>query len=151
MSTVSCLQTLLQEVPHAFRSLSPAEAVQPRSEGKWSPVQILGHLCDSALNNISRFINVQIEPQPLRLTVYDQNEWAEAQHYGSTSPEEVLRFWLSLNESVLRIISSLKSDQLALVFLLPEGDTITLEGLIKDYLEHLEHHLGQIFPDLSFI
>ncbi|MEC0168719.1 DinB family protein [Paenibacillus graminis] len=148
-TTISGLQSLLKEVPAAFISISPEEAATPRPGGKWSKLQLLGHLCDSAINNMSRFIKVQYEPQPLRLALYDQNEWMAAQQYGSAAQEEVLALWVSLNQAVLRVISSLTRDQLQLVFLQESGETVTLQWLIEDYLEHMKHHLGQIFPGES--
>ncbi|QQZ62370.1 DinB family protein [Paenibacillus sonchi] len=148
-TTISGLQSLLKEVPAAFISISPEEAAAPRPGGKWSKLQLLGHLCDSAVNNLSRFIKVQYEPQPLRLALYDQNEWMTAQHHGSATQEEVLALWISLNQAILRVISGLTSEQLRLVFLQESGETVTLQWLIGDYLEHMKHHLGQIFPDAS--
>jgi hypothetical protein len=152
LNAVPCLQVLLQEVPHAFRSLTLEEAVEPRSEGKWSRLQILGHLCDSAINNVTRFIRVLHEPQPLLLLPYDQEQWVNAQRYGQASTEEILSLWLSLNQSVLRVISGLKPSQLSLSCQLPNGgDIVTLQWLIEDYLEHMVHHLKQIFPDIDFL
>lgn len=148
-TTISGLQSLLKEVPAAFISISPEEAAAPRPGGKWSKLQLLGHLCDSAVINLLRFIKVQYEPQPLRLALYDQNEWMAAQQHGSATQEEVLALWVSLNQAILRVISGLTSDQLRLVFLKESGETVTLQWLIEDYLEHMKHHLGQIFPDDS--
>ncbi|MNN93297.1 hypothetical protein D3C81_2117140 [compost metagenome] len=70
-----------------------------------------------------------------------------AQQYASTPREEIVSLWISLNQSVLRVISGLSPAQLGLVFLLETGETVTLQWLIDDYLNHMKHHLGQIFPD----
>ncbi|MNN50973.1 hypothetical protein D3C81_1655830 [compost metagenome] len=98
---------------------------------------------------MSRFIKVQYEPQPLRLALYDQNEWVAAQQYVSATQEEILALWFSLNQAILRVISGLTSDQLQLIFLMESGETVSLQWLIEDYLEHMKHHLGQIFPGES--
>lgn len=148
-STISELKRLLTAVPEAFARFDAAEAAAPRPGGKWSKQQLLGHLCDSALNNLSRFIKVQYEPQPLSLALYDQNEWVAAQQYAGTPREEILSLWISLNQSVLRVISGLSPTQLELVFRLETGETVTLQWLIDDYLNHMKHHLGQIFPDME--
>ncbi|WP_019914815.1 DinB family protein [Paenibacillus sp. HW567] len=150
-STISALQLLVKKVPAAFASLSDEEAAAPRPGGKWSKQQLLGHLCDSAINNLSRFINVQYEPQPLSLALYAQNEWMAAQQYGDAPRGEILNLWVSVNQSILRVISSLTSDQLALLFLLNSGEMVTLKWLIEDYLDHMRHHLSQIFPDQNLL
>lgn len=53
----------------------------------------------------------------------------------------------SLNQAILRVITRLIPDQLQLVFLMENGGTVTLQWLIEDYLDHMKHHLEQIFPD----
>ncbi|MGN7762256.1 DinB family protein [Paenibacillus sp. 22594] len=146
-TTIIALQSLLKEVPAAFASYSPEEATALRPGGKWSKLQLLGHLCDSATNNLARFIKVQYEPQPLRLALYDQDEWMAAQQHGSSAPGEVSALWTSLNQAILRVITRLTPDQLQLVFLMENGGTVTLQWLIEDYLDHMKHHLEQIFPD----
>ncbi|KGE20235.1 DinB family protein [Paenibacillus wynnii] len=151
MNTVSGLDSLLQQVPKLYHSFSHTEWVELHPEGKWSRLQILGHLCDSAINNLSRFIRIQHESQPLDLTSYNQNQWVDAQNYSSADPDEILNLWVSLNQSVIRVISTLAPLQLSLVYLLPQGGTVTLEWLIEDYLEHMKQHLGQIFPDFDFL
>ena len=146
---ISELQRLLTAVPEAFARLDTAEITAPRPEGKWSKLQLLGHLCDSAVNNLSRFIKVQYEPQPLQLALYNQNEWMAAQQYAGAPREETVALWLSLNQSVLRVISGLSPAQLELVFQRETGETVTLHWLIEDYLAHMKHHLGQIFPGME--
>lgn len=158
-STLSELQTLLTAVPGAFARFSDTEATAPRPGGKWSKLQLLGHLCDSAINNLSRFIKVQYEPQPLKLNSYNQNEWMAAQQYANAPREEVLSLWVSLvlslwvslNQSVLRVISNLSPGQLSLAFRPDDGGAVSLEWLIEDYLAHLKHHLGQIFTDQELL
>ncbi|MFC3747398.1 DinB family protein [Paenibacillus sp. GCM10012306] len=151
LNAVPCIQVLLQEVPQTFRSLTHAEALEPLAPGKWSRLQILGHLCDSAINNVSRFIRISYEPQPLVVFAYEQNHWVDAQRYNQASVEEVLSLWISLNQSILRVISDLKPAQLSLSCKLPNGDNVTLQWLVEDYLNHIVHHLKQIFPDIDFL
>lgn len=150
-SIISELHRLLTAVPESFSRLTDAEVTTPRPGGKWSKLQLLGHLCDSAINNLSRFIKVQYEAQPLNLSSYNQNEWMAAQHYAEAPREEVLSLWVNLNQAVLRSISDLDPSRLNLVFLLEDGGTVTLQWLIEDYLVHMKHHLGQIFPDQTAV
>lgn len=151
MAPISDLQRLLTAVPAAYNRLTSEEASAPRPGGKWSRLQLLGHLCDSGVNNLTRFIKVQYEPQPLKLAYYDQNEWMAAQQYAGASGAEVLTLWVSLNQSVLRVISGLSSDQPGLLFLRNDGTTVTLQWLIEDYVDHMKHHLRQMFPDQDWV
>ncbi|MEK3687783.1 DinB family protein [Paenibacillus sp. FSL R10-2736] len=145
--TIAELQQLLAAVPAAYNRFTPEEAAAPRPGGKWSCLQLLGHLCDSAINNLTRFIKVQYEPQPLQLAYYDQNEWMSAQQYASAPHDEILTLWISLNQSVLRAVSRMSAEQLALLFLRNDGTTVTLQWLVEDYVDHMKHHLRQMIPD----
>jgi uncharacterized damage-inducible protein DinB len=151
MNTVSNMESLLQSVPQRFRKLDHDEMVQPRSEGKWSRLQILGHLCDSAINNLSRFIQLQYQAEPWLITSYNQEIWVEAQQYKDAPSEDVIGLWISLNQSVVRVISNLSETSLSRACQLPNGNVVTLEWLIQDYFEHMEHHLRQIFNDDPFL
>lgn len=145
MDKISRLSAWIEAVPRQFHCFSQEEALCPRPGGRWSRLQILGHLCDSAVHNLSRFIQAVSQPGPLIVTPYNQEAWVEAQQYGSAPMEEVLQLWVSLNQSVLRVISHISPVKLSSACLLPNGSTVSLEWLIDDYIRHLEHHLEQIF------
>ncbi|WP_256256333.1 DinB family protein [Paenibacillus sp. BC26] len=76
---------------------------------------------------------------------YDQENWVKAQRYIDAPPEEVLALRVSLNQSVLRVITGLSPASLARTGQFPSGTTVTSEWLIDDYVAHMEHHLQQIF------
>ena len=147
INTVSKLEALLQSVPQRFREFDHDEIVHPRLEGKWSRLQILGHLCDSAINNLSRFIQLYNQVEPILITPYNQEIWVEAQQYIAAPPEDVIRLWLGLNQSIVRVISNLSETSLSRPCQLPSGNIVTMEWLIQDYFEHMEHHLQQIFTE----
>lgn len=147
LSTVSELKDFIELVPAKLQELSKESMAVPRAAGKWSNLQILGHLCDSAVNNLARFIQAQYMPGPLTITPYDQNEWVAKQNYEHASIDEIISLWVSLNRSIVRVIGDLPSDTVqSLTVKLPNGEIETLEWLIEDYLQHMKHHLKQIFP-----
>ncbi|WP_169786343.1 hypothetical protein [Viridibacillus arvi] len=67
------------------------------SPTKWSKKEILGHLCDSAIMNIERFIKIQYEKQPYALPTYNQGEWVAKPNYQDTPIEEILTLFYFLN------------------------------------------------------
>jgi hypothetical protein len=50
------LKNSVDEHSKAFKTISNEEWDFKPSENKWSKKEILGHLCDSAFNNIRRFV-----------------------------------------------------------------------------------------------
>src|SRR3984885_7181321 len=61
-------------------TISEAEASVPERPGKWSAKQVIGHLIDSAVNNLGRIVRLQIEAGQ-SLPGYKQMEWVRLQHY----------------------------------------------------------------------
>src|SRR5690606_18063933 len=79
---------------------------KPRPE-KWSPVEILGHLVDSAQNNLQRFIRAQYEDVPH--IVYNQDEWVRLAQYRDYNREDLLTLWQALNRHVSRVLTVMDS------------------------------------------
>src|ERR1700723_4112946 len=80
-------------------TISEAEASVLEREGKWSAKQIIGHLTDSAVNNLGRIMRMQIEADP-SLPGYRQMEWVNLQHYAEREGAQGLALWFALNEHV---------------------------------------------------
>jgi hypothetical protein len=120
-------------------TISETEASVPEREGKWSAKQIIGHLTDSAVNNLGRIMRMQIEADP-SLPGYRQMEWVNLQHYAEREWAQVLALWFALNEHVEWTIEHIERARLANRGVV-EGEPLTLGFLIADYIAHIEHHL----------
>jgi hypothetical protein len=133
------LATAVREVMPWLASLSDADACRPEREGKWSAKQVIGHLTDSAVNNLGRIVRMQLEPNQ-HLPGYDQASWVEVQHYDDRDWPEVLGLWFALNEHIVWIIAHVEKNALTHRAIVA-GGTITLGFLIEDYVAHMQHHL----------
>ncbi|MDB5019572.1 MAG: metal-dependent hydrolase [Pedobacter sp.] len=136
--------SLCDSVPGQIRNLGNDEICEKRFEGTWSKKEILGHLCDSAFVNLQRLIRGQVETAPR--ICYDQSKWVKVQNYEKYDVEELIMLWHSLNKHFYHIAYSIDDTALNFVCLNKEGDKLTLEFLIDDYVSHLHHHLAQIIP-----
>ncbi|MDP4097098.1 DinB family protein [Paenibacillus sp. P96] len=149
LNTIAQIEALIGRVPEILKEIPAEDMIPPRSAGKWSNLQILGHLCDSAINNVTRFIQAQYVGGTFAVTPYDQEQWVAKQNYQQASIDEVITLWVSLNRSIVRVIASLPRETASSQAVeLPNGEIKTLEWLIEDYLEHMKHHLTQILPSL---
>jgi hypothetical protein len=133
------LATAVREVMPWLASLSGADACRPERDGKWSAKQVIGHLTDSAVNNLGRIVRMQLEPNQ-HLPGYDQASWVEVQHYDDRDWPEVLGLWFALNEHIVWIIAHVEKNALTHRAIVA-GGTITLGFLIEDYVAHMQHHL----------
>lgn len=133
------LATVLRNAMPWLVTISEAEASVPEREGKWSAKQVIGHLVDSAVNNLGRIVRLQIEAGQ-NLPGYEQMAWVSLQHYAEREWPEVLALWFALNEHVAWTIAHVERGQLGNRGVVA-GEPVTLGFLIEDYVAHMEHHL----------
>jgi len=114
---------------------------------KWSKKEIVGHLIDSAQINLQRFVRCTYQ-ENFKLT-YDQVEWVQAQRYQEADLSDLVVLWKLLNRQIVRVLINYPPDRLN-----AQCDnsktTIalhTVEWLAQDYVDHLNHHLRQIFQN----
>jgi len=140
---ITRLQTSLKEVPQLFAVMDDKVASQKPAPNRWSKKEILGHLIDSATNNIRRFVEAQFEASPYVVQKYNQDQCVAVNQYQNLPIAELLSLWSALNRQVIGLMEGQTEQSLALPIQL--GSTLhTLEWLFSDYVDHLEHHVRQI-------
>jgi hypothetical protein len=110
----------------------------------WSKKEILGHLIDSALNNLQRYTEIQFSEKPYIVKSYNPDALVIANNYQNKDKDALFQLWLQLNKQLVFIIQNLSADTLKLQLILPNQKTKDLKFLISDYIDHLEHHLNQL-------
>ncbi len=113
------------------------------SPDRWTIVEVVGHLVDSASNNHQRFIRAQ-ESDSLVSPKYDQNSWAIKNAYASADWESLIELWFHYNLQLARVIRRIPEEHLATPCTIGDNDPCTLEWLATDYFDHLVHHLKKI-------
>lgn len=117
------------------------------SENKWSKKEILGHLIDSAINNIQRFTEIQTFEKPYKIKTYNPDALVKANDYQNKNNQNLYDLWLQLNEQILHIVKNQTVATLRYQLILPNGELSDLEFLITDYFDHFYYHLNQINPE----
>ncbi|HXQ74069.1 MAG TPA: DinB family protein [Pyrinomonadaceae bacterium] len=162
--TPMAYQDFLRDFEETIRSASArlreiGDEESTKSTGDdWSAKQILGHLIDSAANNHQRFVRGQFT-DTLEFPGYEQEQWVSAQKYNDESWPAVIELWRAYNMHLLHVVSVIPHEVLTqqrdkhsleqIAFKTVErNQPATLEYLIRDYLDHLKHHLDQIWRRL---
>ena len=141
------LQSYINEFPGLYEKFTPKELLHKQVAGKWSKQEILGHLIDSAINNLRRFTEIQFLPQPYVIMPYKQDELVIVNNYQYLHPEHLIQLWQSLNRQIIFVVEDIPKEKLSLA-VIPQYDsseTQTLSWIVVDYVAHLEHHMKQIF------
>lgn len=148
-------KTTIEAATPRLLEISEADSAKPRAEDHWSSKQILGHLIDSAANNHARFVLGQLKDD-LVFPGYDQNGWVETNHYQEAPWTQLIDLWRAYNVHLHHVMGHAAKQKLNTPCTLhtlqeiafktvPQAEPVTLEYLMKDYVDHLKHHLNQIF------
>jgi len=131
-----------------LKDISDGDASVPRAPGKWSRKEILGHLIDSACNNQQKFVRTMAQPQ-LDFVGYKQDFWVESQKYNAADWQNLIALWRAYNLHLAHVIENVEPELLWNSIAIEDAGTFSLEFIMKDYVEHLKHHLMQILPGAS--
>ena len=161
-SSISEWGTFLDEFRDTLAAATPRllaitaeQSELPRAEDKWSAKQIIGHLIDSAGNNHQRFVRAQFTDD-LIFPGYEQNEWVRVEHFQEEPWHDLVQLWQLYNQHILHIMKHAPEDtrtklrqrhnlnQLASEQI-KEDEPVTLEFFMRDYVDHMKKHLGQVF------
>ena len=137
--------------------IDETKSEQPRAEDRWSSKQIIGHLIDSAANNHARFVIGQLKDD-LVFSGYDQDGWVRTNHYQERAWSDLIQLWRSYNlhlhhlmthadQTKLNTPCTLHTLQEIAFKTVPKTAPVTLEYLMKDYVDHMKHHLAQILGE----
>jgi DinB family protein len=135
------LEFLYTEIPLKLKSFTEEELSYKSAPAKWSKKEIIGHLTDSAANNIQRFVRMQYENVPF--IIYAQNEWVSLQDYQNKKSSEIILLWELLNRHLVHILRNVPEKNYSLLCKTNEPEPVTLLWLAEDYVRHAEHHLKQ--------
>jgi hypothetical protein len=140
-NAVNRLKHILDKVPRILTEISEEKMSYKPLPNKWSKKEIIGHLIDSATNNHQRFVRGQFENAPeIR---YDQDKWNEYSFYQQIDSKQIILFWTVYNKQLVEVMKRIPNENLKRQIKVGEN-LLTIEFLITDYVEHLEHHLKQV-------
>jgi DinB superfamily len=141
------LTEIVSEYSKKITAIPEAEFSKKILPNKWSKKEVLGHLIDSAQNNLRRFICSQYESMPPKIT-YQQDFWVKANDYQNQKSADVIALWVLMNQQIAAVLKTMPPGHYG-----NSSDTgreevrlHTLKWLAHDYVKHMKHHMNQILP-----
>jgi hypothetical protein len=141
LSLTAAWETKLSGLPHEV-------ITQRRNIQNRTIKQIVGHMIDSASNNIHRIVHLQYQSSPLRFPNYashgNNERWIAIQNYQDEEWKDMIQLWKYSNLHFVHVIRNVDSSKLENQWYYSEEGLISLKDGIVDYLRHFKLHLNEI-------
>lgn len=161
MFNESTFLKILNENTPILSSLDDRQTIKKPSPDKWSKKEILGHLIDSANNNLNRFQQALAQDH-LVFDGYDQDDMVSRANYQEVNWQKLVDKWMDVNLKILKHLQTISNQKLKAetpdhnfhqicMRPLKKNERTNLLYLVEDYVFHLEHHLSQLIPEYQKI
>jgi hypothetical protein len=110
--------------------------------------QILGHLIDSASNNLHRVVHLQYQKSPFEFPNYatfgNNDKWIAIQNYQNEDWKAMIMLWKYSFLHYCHVIKNIDESKLENEWIAGPDRKITLRSMPTDFLKHLKLHLSEI-------
>ncbi len=141
---VNKIKVNIIKLENAFKNTSEQELLIKENSNKWSKKEILGHLIDSAQNNIRRLAVGQYNEN--EKIVYHQDKWVKLADYQDYNIIDLVNLFVLLNKHFCILLQNLPPEKYDVKtnWGKHEPELVTLQFMANDYLKHMEHHFAQM-------
>jgi uncharacterized damage-inducible protein DinB len=133
---VACSSRLRQ----AVASLSQADLTARPGPGKWSILELVLHLADSDSIAIDRMKRMLTEDNPVLLYA-DESAYVQRLCTHEQSLEDALILFEVGRRQFARVLRNLPDEAFERRGTHNRRGTVTVGGMVKDYIEHVDNHL----------
>ena len=146
---IAKLESYITSFPQQVSKFPAGDLLKKPAKNKWSKKEIIGHLIDSAINNLKRFTDAQVSARPYKMINYQQVELVIVNNYQQLPIEHLLGLWQMLNKQIVFVVNAIPGEKLYYEVdpQYESGEMKTLAWVICDYVAHMEHHFKQIMPN----
>ena len=127
----------------------PAQVITERRNSQHRTIkQIVGHMVDSASNNIHRIIHLQYQQSPLTFPDYanlgNNDRWIAIQNYQEEDWEILIQLWKYSHIHFCHVIQNINTEKLENEWISALNDNISLKDMVLDFPRHFKLHLDEI-------
>jgi len=140
---LAVLSSTPRKLARATAGLGPKRAAARPEPDKWSPKEIICHLCDCELVYGFRYRKILAEPEAA-LVAFDQNAWADGLHYREQSLNNALASFIALRNGHVALLKSLPEETWNKGGVHAEYGNLTLRQLICHLADHDRGHTARV-------
>lgn len=141
---ISELSETIERYHLLLQQMTEADFLIQAHPDKWSKKEELGHIIDSAQNNIQRFIRVQYEENVHIL--YHPDNWVLMNDYRKRNTKALIELWYLLNTQIISILEKMPTENYETLMCFDKDAAVrnTTLFVAEDYVKHMKHHLESI-------
>lgn len=129
--------------------LSEETIMNKRNNQERTIKQILGHMVDSASNNIHRIVHLQYQDSPFIFPNYATNgnndRWIAIQNYQNENWNDLIQHWKYSHLHWIHVVKNVNQEKLNNEWISDSKyGNVSLKDMITDFLRHFHLHLGEI-------
>lgn len=152
-TVVGEISELIKKWEEKFLTIPHNVLSERKNKQNRSIKQIVGHMIDSASNNIHRIVHLQYGEIPLKFPNYATNgnndRWIGIQNYQDADWNNLVMLWKSLNLHYIHVVNNVNVMKLDNQWYANEQTLVSLRDMIIDYLRHFKLHISEIEELLS--
>ncbi|HKJ42388.1 MAG TPA: hypothetical protein VKA27_09855 [Sunxiuqinia sp.] len=142
------LLQLISEWEEILLNSSARVISQKRNKQNRTVKQIVGHMVDSASNNIHRIVHLQYQESPLVFPNYATNgnndRWIAIQNYQDEHWFNLVKLWKYTHLHFVHVVKNINPDKLGNEWLASETESVSLQEMVIDFSRHLKLHISEI-------
>lgn len=131
-----------------FLSLDKESIVSKFNCQNRSIKQIVGHMIDSATNNLHRIVHLQYNASPLifpNYSTYGNNDrWIAIQSYQDEDWAVLIQLWKYSHIHLMHVIEHINPDKINNIWLASSEEEVSLKDMVLDYPRHLKLHIKEV-------
>ena len=145
-----------REIPMLL-SLTEEQVSVKRNHQNRTVKMLVGHLIDSASNNHQRMVRLQYAPRcgrsmpstEMGMVVFpdyaqENDRWIALQDYQHEDWQQIVMLLKLYNQHIWHVIRSVDETKLDNYWIDYEGCRVSLDAMIRGYVNHLNLHFGHI-------
>jgi hypothetical protein len=146
--TIKEIREIIEREEFYLNSLDEEFIISKLNSQKRSIKQIVGHLIDSASNNLHRIVHLHYNEIPLVFPNYATNgnndRWIAIQNYQEEDWYILIQLWKYSNLHIIHVMEQVDVDKINNKWIASQGKEVSLKDMILDYPRHLKLHIREI-------